>query len=172
MNVLATILLVAQLFLSPVGASQALPGDYYNIPLSPFLQDYIIDLSNQYELSPELVFAVIKQESDFDITAISEVGDYGLMQLNKRYAKSFADKLGITNFDPLNPYQNLQVGIYILAKHRNYWRQQGYSDEEVFDLTLSSYYRGRYRTIKSGISKGYCDRVYRYKEKLEMTGGL
>lgn len=31
MNVLATILLVAQLFLSPVGASQALPGDYYNI---------------------------------------------------------------------------------------------------------------------------------------------
>jgi soluble lytic murein transglycosylase-like protein len=172
MNVLATILLVAQLVLSPAGASQAPSGGYYNIPLSPFLQDYIINISEQYELSPELVFAVIKQESNFDIIAVSKTNDYGLMQINKRYAKSFADELGITDFNILDPFQNLQVGIYILAKHRNYWRQQGYSDEEVFDLTLSSYHQGRYRTKVKGVSRGYCDRVYKYKEKLEITGGL
>lgn len=66
-----------------------------------------------YQLPPELIWAVIKVESNFRDRAISKVGARGLMQLMPRTAKS----IGVR--DPLDPEQNILGGAYYLRRLAN-----------------------------------------------------
>jgi soluble lytic murein transglycosylase-like protein len=45
--------------------------------------------SYRYNISEDLIYAIIHTESRFNVGAISETRDYGLMQLNKNTAKEF-----------------------------------------------------------------------------------
>lgn len=88
---------------------------YYDIPLSEYIQDTIFDECEKYNLSPALVIAMIYQESRFDDTVIGDNGrSYGLMQIQKRYHKDRMTKLCCT--DLLDPTQNIKVGIDLLAE--------------------------------------------------------
>lgn len=88
---------------------------YYDIPLSEYVQDTIFDECEKYNISPALVIAMIYQESRFDDTVIGDNGkSYGLMQIQKRYHKDRMTKLGCT--DLLDPTQNIKVGIDLLAE--------------------------------------------------------
>lgn len=87
---------------------------YYDVSLSEELQDYIIDLCDQRSISPALVMAIIEQESNCNSEVVGDGGDsLGLMQIQPRWHQWRMDKLG--GSDWLNPYDNVAVGIDILA---------------------------------------------------------
>jgi soluble lytic murein transglycosylase len=64
-------------------------------------------------LDPYLVASLIRQESEFNPTAVSPANAYGLMQLLPSVGKSMARKHGIKRFDTkqlLDPSVNLELG--------------------------------------------------------------
>lgn len=98
------------------------PTQYYNVNLSHDVQDYLFEVCKQYNMSTSLMLGVIKQESDFDPNCVSinkrngvEVSrDLGLCQLNTKSYPDWIKKLGISNFDPFNPKQNIRVAVFAL----------------------------------------------------------
>jgi soluble lytic murein transglycosylase-like protein len=63
--------------------------------------------SKYFNVPCALVLSVIKEESDFNINALSDKGAIGLMQLMPRTARS----IGI---NPYNPVQNIIGGVYYI----------------------------------------------------------
>jgi len=78
-------------------------------------EDQIIDQNVQkaaakYDLSPDLIRAVIQAESNFKVTAVSSAGAQGLMQLMPATAR----ELGVQN--PFDIEQNIDGGAKYLRK--------------------------------------------------------
>lgn len=89
---------------------------YYDVPLEPYLQDYIRNLTDAYEYTDmELVLAIMKLESNFKKDIISKTNDYGLMQINEVNHDWLEDNLGLD--DILDPLQNIFAGVYIIEQH-------------------------------------------------------
>lgn len=85
------------------------------VPLAEDLQLHIADLCEEYHIQPELVLAVIEQESQYKPEAIGDSGNsLGLMQIQPRWHGERMQKLGCD--DLLDPYQNVTVGVDILAE--------------------------------------------------------
>jgi soluble lytic murein transglycosylase-like protein len=82
-----------------------------------------------YQLPAELLWAVIKVESNFRETAVSRAGACGLMQLMPSTARA----IGLR--DPLDPEQNILGGAYYLRHLAN--RYQG----DIY-YTLAAYNAG------------------------------
>lgn len=91
-------------------------GDYYDVPLSHDLQDYIRELCDENGIPMSLVIAMIDVESSFNPNAVSSTDDYGLMQINK-CNHEWLRKQGVT--DVFDPYQNVRGGIIILSQCYN-----------------------------------------------------
>ncbi len=72
-------------------------------------REMINTYARKYEVSPQLVKAVITEESCFDNKALSPVGAQGLMQLMPDTAKWLGVK------DPHDPAQNVRAGVRYLA---------------------------------------------------------
>lgn len=89
---------------------------YYNVPLSKELQEYIAEICTQYDsVSLPLVLAIIQRETNYNADAIGDNGNsLGLMQIQPRWHEARMKRLGVT--DLLNPYENVTVGIDILAE--------------------------------------------------------
>lgn len=88
---------------------------YYDVPLSEDLQDYIRTLCKENDVPMSLIIAMIEVESSFRSNVISGTSDYGLMQINKINHEWLTEEYGITDF--LDPYQNVFCGITIIAGH-------------------------------------------------------
>lgn len=88
--------------------------------------------AKQHRLSPALLRAVIKAESDFDPTAVSQKGALGLMQLMPRTAASLKVR------DPLNPVENIGGG----AKHLRYLLDRFHGN---LPMAIAAYNAGEYR---------------------------
>lgn len=84
-----------------------LPRKYKNL---------VVSNCEKYELEPALVYATIKQESDFDAQAVSKSGALGLMQLLPRTAKWIAGELEIEYSDEMmfEPKYNIEFGCFYL----------------------------------------------------------
>lgn len=74
---------------------------------------YIVKYAHENDLDPYLVIAVIKQESRFVPDARSAYAG-GLMQLTEVTASECASKLGITDYDYMDPETNIKFGCYLL----------------------------------------------------------
>lgn len=86
----------------------------YDVPLSAGLQEHIYQLCNAYNVDMPLVLAIIGQESNYRPDAAGDNGNsLGLMQIQPRWHQTRMDDLGVT--DLLDPYQNVTVGIDLLA---------------------------------------------------------
>lgn len=91
----------------------------YDIPLSAELQKYTYLLcKDKYpDVKPELVFAVLDKESDYDFDAYhrNRNGSYdaGGMQINSRNFDWLEEELGVDDF--YDPKQNILSGVYMLS---------------------------------------------------------
>lgn len=87
---------------------------YFDVPLDPTIQDVIFTLCEKNSLDPSIVVAMIEKESTYNPEAVGDGGNsLGLMQIQPKWHKSRMDRLGCD--DLLNPYQNVTVGIDLLA---------------------------------------------------------
>lgn len=143
-----------------------------DIPLSEDLQEYIWDICQEYEVSYELVLAIIMIESEFQKDAVSyNKSSLGLMQLNKNTYPELAKDLKIKKFNPFNAKHNVKAGIYYLAQIREELREKDYCDEEILPMMLITYHRGRTgakRYVrKHGTSSKYVSAIIEQKYEYE-----
>lgn len=107
--------------------------------------------SEKYSVDENLIFAIIKAESDFDKNVISNKGAVGLMQLMNNTAKEVALKNNIEinsnniTQELLNPEKNIEIGTkYTEMMIRKYGNIQ---------VALAAYNAGT-GTIDNWIEKG------------------
>ena len=146
----------------------------YDVPLEYEVQEYIWKMCQENSISYELVLALIQAESSFKIDVVSKTNDHGLMQLNATNTMDWlADKVGISEFDPLDPYHNVSAGIWYLLYLRDYWDQYGLGQENAIVWILLSYNRGitgakNYAAAGNvPIQDMYVQKVLGYKYELE-----
>lgn len=90
------------------------PVILYDVPLSEDLQLHIIGLCEEYHIDPAIILAMAYRESSFNPSAIGDSGNsLGLMQIQPRWNQERMQELGC--MDLLDPYQNVTVGIAVLA---------------------------------------------------------
>lgn len=128
----------------PVYEEEGLPVvnevDYFNVPLSHSLQQYIYEICADNDLSVSLVIALIDQESNFNPECVSGTNDYGLMQINECNFQCV--KEDYNSVDMFNPYQNVYCGINILAGYLH-----KYDDD--YTKALMCYNLGEYGANKA-----------------------
>ncbi len=74
--------------------------------------------ARMYDIDEELIFSVIKAESNFESTAVSKKGAVGLMQVMEDTGVWVSERIGISGFsvsDLYNPDQNIEIGAYYLS---------------------------------------------------------
>jgi len=87
----------------------------YPVPLDIELQNYVIQLCEEYHIDPALVFAMIERESNYDPASTGDDGDaHGLMQIQPRWHQERMERLGCS--DMYDPYENVTVGIDLMAE--------------------------------------------------------
>lgn len=73
--------------------------------------EYVEKYAKQYNIDEKLIYAIIKNESNFNKDAISPVGAKGLMQVMEGTAYDVAKELEVNNYDLLLPEDNIKIGI-------------------------------------------------------------
>lgn len=79
--------------------------------------EYVSKYSQEYGVDENLIYALIKAESNFDANAVSNKNAQGLMQLMYSTAKDVAKKSGIelTEENILDPETNINIGTKYIA---------------------------------------------------------
>lgn len=90
------------------------PVTLYDVPLSEDLQLHVIQTSEAHNIDPAVIIGVIWKESTYNAEAVGDSGNsLGLMQIQPRWHGARMDRLGCS--DLLDPFQNVTVGVDILA---------------------------------------------------------
>lgn len=95
--------------------------------------------SNEYNLSPFLVSAVIKAESNFNPSALSDKNAYGLMQITASTGEWAAKEMKLNDYgvDKLkDPEYNIRMGCWYLDNLKKEFNNN-------VDLVLAAYNGGR-----------------------------
>lgn len=79
-------------------------------------------VSDRFGVDKALVYAVMRQESLFDVKALSRSKAKGLMQLMDRTARWEADQLGMDYDDILEPGTNITLGTAYLRFLLDFWK--------------------------------------------------
>lgn len=118
---------------------------YLDIPLSIELQDFINGQAVEHDIPNDLIYAIIYQESRYDINAFNGV-DYGLMQINEYNHDWLSETLGIDDF--MDAEQNIRAGLHIFSYL--------YHKYDNVEMALMAYNMG-----EGGASKYWKQDIYR-----------
>lgn len=80
--------------------------------------DSVLRWSEEYDLDPLFVFAVMREESWFDAGAISWVGARGLLQIMPSTGRDLARRTGLSGYDRndlFDPDTNIRLGTFYLS---------------------------------------------------------
>ena len=99
---------------APTGWTQREFAMMKTVPLDADFQRYVYETAKEYGLDWTLLMAVMQQESQFDIHAKSEGGDFGLMQINRINHANLSVVLGVHDF--MDPQSNVRAGAYMLRE--------------------------------------------------------
>jgi soluble lytic murein transglycosylase-like protein len=105
--------------------------------VSPALQSCIVEAAELYRLPIPLILALIRQESNFTLQAVSPKGAMGLMQLMPGTAAS----LGVRN--PFDARENILAGCRYFRELLDYFQGN-------VPLALAGYNAGYHRVISAG----------------------
>lgn len=101
--------------------SQAIHSSEKNIPFDVMqllypkhYSEFVIQVSETYEIEEYIIYALMRSESFFDYDIESWAGAIGLTQLMPTTAQDVARKLKVSEYDLHNPRQNIDFGIYYL----------------------------------------------------------
>lgn len=151
---------------------------YYDLPLTTSQQEYIQNICNSKRLSYTLVYALIKLESNFDLKAVSYSGSIGICQISNKHKSFIAELSGLTDYDLYNFENNIQMCVSYLMYLKNYWINQGITDDEsLYMYILNSYNMGisgytNYILKNNTLSRSYDQIITKYKIQLETEGNL
>ena len=126
------------------GSTVILKNVFFPREYSTYVQEY----SAKYDLDPNLVYAVMKTESNFDPNAQSDVGAKGLMQITDSTGEWIAKQMGVTNFNSSmlkDPRTSVEFGCWYLE---DLYQQYG-----NWDLVIAAYNAGR-GNVDSWLSSG------------------
>ena len=101
-------------------------------------RDIVEQACSIYNVDPNLIYAIIKQESKFNNDALSHSGAKGLMQLMDATAKEMAKNVDSIDSDEYNiyePYTNIFLGTKYVSYLINYFDGNYY-------LAVASYNAG------------------------------
>ena len=82
--------------------------------ISEEYQWYCEEIGQMYNICPELLMAMIEQESSGDPKVANGAGDTGLLQVNAKWHRDRMEKLGVT--DLTDAYSNILVATDYLAQ--------------------------------------------------------
>ena len=106
---------------------------------------YINEVCSEYNICPELVMAIIEQESSGQADAVN--GDCkGLMQIDEKWHGDRMERLGVT--DLYDPYSNILVGVDYLA-------ELAAEDDDLY--TVLMIYSGTADVVKRGETGDWSD---------------
>lgn len=89
----------------------------YPLPYKDLIQQF----SQERQINPLLVAALIRQESKFERKISSIVGASGLMQIMPATAAAVAKEINLPKYSLSNPKDNIQLGTsYLDTTHRHY----------------------------------------------------
>ena len=157
-----------------------------NVFMTTDYEEYVIKYSNEYEMDPRFVFAIINTESHFNPDATSNVGARGLMQLMEEAYDWVKFRMGderTHTFDDIyDPELNIQYGTFMLKFLYDKF-------DNSYELTAAAYHGGmnavdtwikdgtidpdnfRLEDVPSDVTANYIYKVMnaynRYKEKLQ-----
>lgn len=121
------------------------PVKLWAVPMDEDLQLHVVEVAGTYGIEPELILAVIGQESNYNPDAVGDNGNSkGLMQIQRRWHKERMEKLGCRNL--MNPYQNITVGTDYIAELMNKY--------DTIEEVLMCYNAGEAGAKKLYFSKG------------------
>lgn len=136
----------------------------YDVNLSSDLQKYIIDICDDYHISPSLVMSVIYYESNCDPNVCGDDGyTYGLMGINTKWCKDIMEKVGC--YDMTDPYQNVTVGIDILAN--KLYKYDGNPEMALMAYNAGDYGANKYWFSNYIYSTEYSRKIMSMTQKLE-----
>ncbi len=133
-SVLVILLLITSIMAGYITDSILTKNEKAEYPL--LYSDYVETYSEMYDVPQEIVYAVIKTESDFDPNAISSIGAIGLMQLVPATFEWVCGKENIeyTAENIKNPEVNIRCGVYYLS--------YCYSQFEIWETAYAAYNAG------------------------------
>lgn len=126
----------------------------------PIYENYIEEVSAEYDLSPAMIEAMIEIESGWDADATSSCGAIGLMQICPQWQQERMERLGCT--DLYDAKQNILVGCDYLhelcekygnAEEALMFFNMGYRGQELFEEGIISKYANDVLTRASEIER-------------------
>lgn len=118
-------LIIILLFLIIVINLNGIKMFLYNLEYKTKYSEYVEKYAKEYSVDKNLIYAIIKSESNFKEKAKSKKGAIGLMQLMYTTAEEIAEKLNIevTEENIIDPQININIGTkyisILIQKYQN-----------------------------------------------------
>lgn len=140
---------------------------YYkdNVPMAEDWQYYLKRMCDKYNVPFNTALSIIRAESYYDAGLIhtndNGTQDWGLMQINDCNKQELDEEFG-EGLDWLNPYDNIQAGVFMLGE-----LYKKYNDEHTILMAYNFGEAGMRKAKANGnYSSVYSRRVLQYKEEL------
>ncbi|MBQ8613555.1 MAG: lytic transglycosylase domain-containing protein [Ruminiclostridium sp.] len=115
--VLLFVIIVIAAIITGIDAAKKLEYERRLAAHPKWYSEYVEKYAAEYEIDEDIIYAVIKTESDFDCEAVSNVGARGLMQIMEETFDWIKFRLDddITVYDEMfDPETNIRYGAYLV----------------------------------------------------------